>query len=446
MNDILRYLLLSTLIWGILVLAYPMISRAGSLDQRRWYLIATLLAGALVPLVHWASPDLPAIVVTIPEVSALATGQLAPDRITWSWTDLVLSLYLAGVLLRSGSFAVGMIQLVRLCQQGTRVTYLNTQVYLLPYAVVPFHGLGQLYFPSQMMDDPKAFQMAFRHEQAHQQLGHGIDLVLANLFRILFWFQPLVPLIIRELRLVHEFQADKTVIHQIERDAYARFIGSFRSTQRLHPTIHSLDQSPLKQRIMQMYTSPKTWKLSHFTILLALVSIVLGSTAFKGFTWTQHAGQASLAMLDSIPPSDQLPGSGDESFSVVEVMPRFPGCEDQGLTGVELDRCAQRKMLEYVYTHLKYPEEAIKNEVEGTSIASFVVEKNGTISNIKIVRDIGGGTGEETARVLRQMQEDGIRWIPGEQGGQTVRVEFKLPIKFKLTDDSETSTKKKKKH
>ena len=45
-----------------------------------------------------------------------------------------------------------------------------------------------------------------------------------------------------------------------------------------------------------------------------------------------------------------------------------------------------------------------QNEVTGTSIASFVVEKNGAISNIKIVRDIGGGTGEETARVLRQMQ------------------------------------------
>ena len=76
-------------------------------------------------------------------------------------------------------------------------------------------------------------------------------------------------------------------------------------------------------------------------------------------------------------------------------------------------------------------------------MSAVVVEKDGTLSTFKIVRDIGGGTGEETTRVLQQMQQDGIRWIPGEQDGQKVRVEFMLPVKFKLTDDSSTASPKK---
>ncbi|MBK7343411.1 MAG: hypothetical protein IPJ06_10175 [Saprospiraceae bacterium] len=65
------------------------------------------------------------------------------------------------------------------------------------------------------------------------------------------------------------------------------------------------------------------------------------------------------------------------------------------------------------------------------------------MSSIQIVRDIGGGTGEETTRVLQQMQEEGIRWIPGEQEGKKVRVVFNLPIKFKLTDSDPGMNRKK---
>lgn len=446
MIEILRYLLLSTLIWGILVVVYPMISRDGSLVQRRSYLMMALTGGALLPLVQWSSPDLPVIVLSLPEVG-FSTPIHQPESSLpgWTWPNLILSLYVAGLLVRTGYAVHGLIRLKQLCQKGIRTSYLHTPIHLLPFDTVPFHVFGQLYFPNSLLADTKAFHMAYKHELAHKQLGHGLDLLLGNLFRILFWFQPLVPVIIRELRMVHEFQADQTVIHEHERDTYARFIGTFRSTQPIHPAMHTISQSPLKQRIMQMYNTPSTWKLPHFVLLLILASVLTGTTAFKGISWNQDVGSHGISMSDSIPDSDRsaIPGAESESFTLAEVMPRFPGCEDKGLTGLELNQCAQRKMLEYVYTHLKYPEEAIKNEVEGTCIASFVVEKDGSLSTIQIIRDIGGGTGEATTRVLQQMQEEGIRWIPGEQDGKKVRVEFKLPIKFKLTDP-DPGTKKKK--
>ncbi|MCF8238131.1 MAG: M56 family metallopeptidase [Saprospiraceae bacterium] len=447
MIEIIRYLILSTLIWGVLVLVYPLISRAGSFEQRRWYMLLTLSFGALLPLVHWTTPELPVLMVSLPELNfyppSIPSEAAAMD---WTWTDLFLSIYFAGLFLRLGYYLLGSLRLIRLCRQGIRSSYMNSPIFLLPFPMVPFHVMGQLYFPRHLVEDPNAFQMAFRHEQAHQQLGHGIDLLLGNLAQILFWFQPLTTLIVRELRLIHEYQADQTVIHDLERDNYARFLVTFRSIKLIHPAIHTLNQSPLKQRIMQMYQTPTAWKLPHFAVFFLLAASLLGTTAFKGITWMPDPSASALSVIDTIPFPDQLINvvPSEESFAVVEVMPRFPGCEEMGLSGADRDQCAQRKMLEYVYNHLKYPEEAIRKEVEGTSIASFIIEKDGSISTIKILRDIGGGTGEETSRVLRLMQEDGIRWIPGEQGGKKVRVEFKLPVKFKLTDKGDKTKSKKK--
>lgn len=62
----------------------------------------------------------------------------------------------------------------------------------------------------------------------------------------------------------------------------------------------------------------------------------------------------------------------------------------------------------------------------------FVVEKNGTIANAQVLRDIGGGCGQETLRVVELMNSEGIKWKPGIQGGRFVRVQFNLPVKFKL--------------
>ena len=66
------------------------------------------------------------------------------------------------------------------------------------------------------------------------------------------------------------------------------------------------------------------------------------------------------------------------------------------------------------------------------AVVSFVVEKNGVITNIKVVRDPGMGTGEAAAKVIRYMKADNIRFEPALQRGKPVRVQFNLPVKFKL--------------
>lgn len=115
----------------------------------------------------------------------------------------------------------------------------------------------------------------------------------------------------------------------------------------------------------------------------------------------------------------------------VEELPRFPGCE--GLSDPALKKpCADRKLLEFIYGNIRYPKPARRRGVQGICVVSFVVEKDGSLSNIRLTRDIGAGCGEEVLRVVQLMNDKKLRWIPGRKYGKAVRVEFNLPVKFRL--------------
>lgn len=127
------------------------------------------------------------------------------------------------------------------------------------------------------------------------------------------------------------------------------------------------------------------------------------------------------------PPAPEV----EEIFKVVEQMPRFPGCEHLD-SEEEKKQCAQKKLLEYIYANIKYPPIARENGVEGMVVVKFVVDKDGSISEPEVVRDIGAGCGEEALRVVKSMNTENIKWIPGKQRGRPVRVQFNLPVKFQL--------------
>lgn len=133
------------------------------------------------------------------------------------------------------------------------------------------------------------------------------------------------------------------------------------------------------------------------------------------------------------PPPPPPPPEPDveEIFKVVEEMPRFPGCEDLG-SAAEKKACADKKMLEFIYKNIKYPAIARENGVEGTCVVQFVVDRDGTIKDAQVVRDIGAQCGQEALRVVNLMNEKGIKWTPGKQRGRNVKVQFNLPVKFRL--------------
>ncbi|MCB0628972.1 MAG: TonB family protein [Lewinella sp.] len=125
-----------------------------------------------------------------------------------------------------------------------------------------------------------------------------------------------------------------------------------------------------------------------------------------------------------------------EIFKIVEEMPRFPGCETSGLSIAEKKTCSDRKLMEYLYSEINYPGIARENNIEGMVVVGFVVNTDGSITDIQVLRDIGAGCGEEAMRVVQKMNEMPQKWIPGRQRNVPVRVMFTLPIRFKLANGS----------
>ena len=103
-----------------------------------------------------------------------------------------------------------------------------------------------------------------------------------------------------------------------------------------------------------------------------------------------------------------------EVFTIVEEMPDFPG-------GVA-------KLQEYLVKNIKYPQMARESGIQGRVFVSFVVEPDGSVSNVAVMRSLGGGCDEEAMRVVKAMP----KWKPGKQRGKAVRVSYILPVNFQL--------------
>ncbi|MDQ4139967.1 MAG: TonB family protein [Bacteroidota bacterium] len=130
-------------------------------------------------------------------------------------------------------------------------------------------------------------------------------------------------------------------------------------------------------------------------------------------------GDQGAGDVTTVEPSGTI-GSSDAATTATEIrdfveqMPEFPG--------------GMKKMYEFIRQNLRYPNEASRLGLEGMVVVSFVVDKTGQISDIKVIKDVGGGTAEEAIRVIRSMKA----WQPGRQNGQPVSVRFTLPLRFSL--------------
>ena len=104
----------------------------------------------------------------------------------------------------------------------------------------------------------------------------------------------------------------------------------------------------------------------------------------------------------------------EKVFDVVEQMPEYPG--------------GMQALFEFLKENIKYPEDAQKQKVEGRVIATFVVETDGSISNIEVVKHAFPSLDAEAVRVIQAMP----KWTPGKQSGKVVRVKYTIPINFSL--------------
>jgi protein TonB len=111
--------------------------------------------------------------------------------------------------------------------------------------------------------------------------------------------------------------------------------------------------------------------------------------------------------VDAGPPKDEI-------LKSVEQMPVFPGGDEE--------------LRKYLANHINYPPQAREDGIQGRVFLTFVVDRDGSVTDVKIARDIGGGCGKEAERVVRGMP----KWKPGKQNGQAVKVYYTLPVAFTL--------------
>ncbi len=135
--------------------------------------------------------------------------------------------------------------------------------------------------------------------------------------------------------------------------------------------------------------------------------------------------------LVNVPPTEEtndFTESDQEIFKIVEQMPRFAGCENMEGTNDEKKRCAEKKMLQFIYNNVKYPTEARENGIEELVVIGFVVNEAGDVTDPKIIRGNRDDLNAEALCVVNEMP----RWTPGMHEGKTVKVQFNLPIRFEL--------------
>lgn len=127
---------------------------------------------------------------------------------------------------------------------------------------------------------------------------------------------------------------------------------------------------------------------------------------------TEIQEETTLTSTETV--SENIEKNTETVFTVVEESAMFPGGQDE--------------LIKYLAQNIKYPKQARVRGVEGLVSVSFVVEKDGSLTDIKLLRDIGSGCGQEALRVVKEMP----KWKPAKLKGEIVRMQFNLPVKFTL--------------
>ena len=283
---------------------------------------------------------------------------------------------------------------------------------LLDDDTAPYSFFNHIVVGTRGLNDDEV-RCILAHESLHVRQGHSVDLLFARLLCCLAWFNPFAWLIMREIRAVHEFLADAASIGACGREGYLHLLYRQATGTGYGHITNNFKSINLKKRIVMM-NKTKTrfgaWKVLAALPVVALLTMVGCKPATEKAVDQEeipfeYSGEDKSAPMDA---------DTDQVFQVVEVNPEFPG-------GMEA-------LIKYLSENIKYPEQAKKDKTQGKVYISFVVEKDGSVADAKVLRGIGGGCDEEALRVVNAMP----KWTPGKQRNTPVRVQFNLPVAFKL--------------
>ena len=447
------YLIKITLCWSISYAGYAALLRQTTFFQlNRFYLLGTFVLSLFIPLLPWANvlpwlytnPESPAVYM-LPVVSAApehiqALVQAAAPR-TPVWQQVLWVIYALGAILFVFRLGLALWKLWAWRKQGQKEFFPEFCLVHTEKTAMPFSFFRWLYWPSQMDAGESESRQILEHEIAHIRQWHSLDLFIVEAVSALLWFHPLPRMYGIALRNVHEYLADKAALRKGSRKGYGRLLIRQALMGNTFPLVHNFSPAQLKKRIKMMTThQTRPGALLRYALLLPL-PLLAGAWFAKRTPALPQETPATYVSSDSTPVkqlnSIVVVGYGakkeqkDTILPTAEVMPQFYSDDCIGVTDEkEKQACAMNALMKHLGKTLVYPELARQEKIEGMVVVSFVIDEAGNATNVKVVKDIGGGCGTEAIRVVET-----TRWTPGFNQGKPVKVEMKLPINFRLSQE-----------
>lgn len=422
-NLIISYTVKASLAMILLYGLYVLCFRNDTFNKtKRFYLLFIVLFSLVYPFckLNIATAGNIAIYEAIlPQIEVTDNLPVANDQtFALGMNNLLLLILISGIIVLFVRLIIQLLLIIKLRLINYSQTSLNYTVISLDKKITPFSFFNWIFIPTNGFKQEDVDVM-MAHEEEHADQFHSFDILLSELFCILFWWNPIAWLLKREIKINLEYLADKGVLEKgIEAKKYQYLLLQVIKPSATIQIVNNFNVSQLKKRIT-MINKKRTSGILSFKYLLAFPIIALMLIGNAQNTFSQQKEKVGIASLTENPTTseDQLP-----PFVMVEQMPQFPGGESA--------------MMQYIGTNLKYPESAAKESIEGRVVLRFVVTKTGDIKDVSVIRSLDSRCDEEAMRVVRAMP----KWTPGKQGGKDVDVYYTLPVLYKLQKDTPKTT------
>jgi TonB family protein len=412
----------------------------------RFYLLAMVLFSVLFPLlpIRWAPLDSsPSFVILLEPVMITPARVEQTLQQNLQWVEAASVAYLTGVVIFLLRFVIQLIQLHRITRRFGVKGREGEQIIMVDHHYSPFSFFNMIFISETI--PPATLPTILAHERIHVRQHHTVDMLLIETATIFQWFNPVIWLAGREIKSIHEYLADEGVLQNgTTRSQYQQMILNETMGIQVNNLTNNFNVSLLKKRIAMMTkTKSKTWAKSKVLIALPALLVLLFMLTARSYSNADVLNTPDSPAFNQIhvnPIAEPViqekqkketqikyvapVAPANEVYTVVEKQPSYPG----GTDGYR----------DFLLANIKYPEEAVKKGVTGTVYVTFVVQKDGSIANVKVLRGIGTGCDEEAVRVVRLMP----KWNPGEQKGKPVDVQYNLPIKFILDCNKKDEPKK----
>ena len=373
--------------------------------------------------------------------------EIAADAGPEWWQVLLPAIFIIGVVATLGHTLMSMFRILMLIKRSEKhpqpdgITICVTS----NDQIQPFSWMRYIVMGRRDYEDGNPAILA--HERGHIRLRHSWDLLLVDTLTALQWFNPAMWMLRQDLRAIHEYEADGEVLSLgINARQYQYLLITKAAGIGGYSLANGISHSTLKNRInMMLHKKSERRSLLKLLALIPIVGLALALNARtvtdyvydepqkqqpvkkgkKAGTIKVNGQEIKVVEQDDIvtmegeveAPAQESPA--DDAFDVVEQMPEYPG--------------GPKALMEFLNNNVQYPAEAEKAGIQGRVIATFVVEKDGSISNAKVVKSVDPLLDAEALRVIGAMPN----WKPGMQNGKVVRVKYTVPLSFHLDGGGE---------